>query len=243
MRPTAAIVLPRSSNGARYVDALQDYAEELTMFLKEAVGLTIVPDEDWARFVDEARLFDLMDMHAHSHNFIGGSPALERARRLEEARGGAGAAPMAAAPFVYLDDGRPDWGTMWQGFCELALYGGPSHRGDDEALTAPGASEDEVVEDEMIEEVRRGIFETTGLEATPAPGGWLAIPCGDRKMAAWLAATIILENVEARCEGETLFVPGDRGFELKNQVKSVITVVAKTHHYWQAHVRGLERVA
>jgi len=24
-------------------------------------------------------------------------------------------------------------------------------------------------------------------------------------------------------------------------VKSIITVVAKTHHYWQAHVAGAER--
>jgi hypothetical protein len=25
---------------------------------------------------------------------------------------------------------------------------------------------------------------------------------------------------------------------LKNEVKSVITVLAKTHHYWQQHVAG-----
>src|SRR5438309_38449 len=47
------------------------------------------------------------------------------------------AAPMAAATFVYRDDGRPDWGAMWGTFCELALYGGPPHRGEDSALAAP----------------------------------------------------------------------------------------------------------
>ena len=26
------------------------------------------------------------------------------------------------------------------------------------------------------------------------------------------------------------------GYELKDEVKSIITVVAKTHHYWSAHV-------
>jgi sirohydrochlorin cobaltochelatase len=239
MRPTAALVLPESSNGARYVEVLQDYCDELTMYLKEAIGLTIVPDETWAAFVKDAGLFDIMDLHSHVHRFGGGgSAALERARQKD-----AGAAPMAAAPFVFRDDGTPDWGTMWQGFCELALYGGPSHRGDDEALTAPTAGADEVVEDTMIEEIRRGIAETTGLSAEPSPGGWLSIKCDNRKMAAWLCATIILENVEARSEGDVLYVPGDKGFELKNQVKSVITVVAKTHHYWQAHIAGLQTAA
>ena len=234
MRPTAALVLPKSSNGVRYTEALQDFCDELTMYLKEAIGLTVVDDETWQVFVKEAGLFDLMDMHSHVHNFGGGSLALERARAKDSG------APMSAAPFVYRDDGSPDWSTMWQGFCELALYGGPSHRGEDEALSAPSAAGDEVVEDDMIAEIQRGIRETTGLTAEPSAGGWLSIRCDNRKMAAWLCATIILENVEARCEGDVLFVPGDKGFELKNQVKSVITVVAKTHHYWQAHIAGLE---
>src|ERR1700687_960529 len=44
---------------------------------------------------------------------------------------------MAAAPFVLREDGRPDWGAMWESFCELALYGGPPHRGPDNPLRAP----------------------------------------------------------------------------------------------------------
>jgi hypothetical protein len=31
------------------------------------------------------------------------------------------AAPMTSADFIWRDDGRPDWGAMWTGFCELAL--------------------------------------------------------------------------------------------------------------------------
>jgi sirohydrochlorin cobaltochelatase len=57
-------------------------------------------------------------------------------------------------------------------------------------------------------------------------------------MAAWLCAAIILENVDARCEEERLLLPAGADFELADQVKSVITVLAKTHHYWQAHVVG-----
>ena len=46
-------------------------------------------------------------------------------------------APMSAAPFEYLPDGRPNWGAMWTTFCELALYGGPPHRGEENPVPEP----------------------------------------------------------------------------------------------------------
>jgi sirohydrochlorin cobaltochelatase len=151
--------------------------------------------------------------------------------------GAGGAAPMAAAPFVWRADGRPDWGAMWSSFCELALFGGPPHRGPDSALAA-GASRPAGADTDAVAEIRRGIWETTGLYSEPAGAGWLAVTCESPKMAAWLCATIILENVAARCDEERLLVPADPGFALMDEVKSVITVVAKTHHYWTAHVAG-----
>src|SRR5207244_5343494 len=48
------------------------------------------------------------------------------------------AAPMSSAPFVWNAEGRPDWGSMWTAFCELALYGGPPQRGPASALRGPG---------------------------------------------------------------------------------------------------------
>ena len=56
-----------------------------------------------------------------------------------------------------------------------------------------------------------------------------------------MCAAIILENVDARIEEERLLVPAGPDYELKDQVKSIITVVAKTHHYWQAQIAGGER--
>jgi sirohydrochlorin cobaltochelatase len=144
---------------------------------------------------------------------------------------------MAAAPFVWRADGRPDWGAMWSSFCELALFGGPPHRGPDSALAA-GASRPAGADTDAVAEIRRGLLETTGLYSEPAGAGWLAVTCESPKMAAWLCATIILENVAARCDEERLLVPADPGFALMDEVKSVITVVAKTHHYWTAHVAG-----
>jgi len=87
----------------------------------------------------------------------------------------------------------------------------------------------------MMEELRRGILETTGLRAEPATPGWLAITCDTPEMARWLRDAIRLENVESAADGARLLVPAGSNFRLEDEVKSVITVVAKTHHYWTVH--------
>jgi hypothetical protein len=152
-------------------------------------------------------------------------------------------APMTSADFIFSADGKPDWGAMWGTFCELALYGGPPHRGADSALEADAETREPAEDIDAIAEIRRGVWETTGLFSEPAEPGWLAITCSSRKMAAWLCAAIILENVDARCDDERLLVPASAGFRLKDEVKSVITVVAKTNHYWSAHVQEQEALA
>jgi hypothetical protein len=155
------------------------------------------------------------------------------------------AAPMSSAEFVWREDGRPDWGAMWTSFCELALYGGPPHRGEEDALgpVEVGATAEDFTRSEALQEIRRGIWETTGLYAEPAEPGWIAVTCHSPKMAAWLCASIILENVYARCEDERLYLPVSPDYRLKNEVKSIITVLAKTNHYWQAHIEALEAQA
>lgn len=145
-------------------------------------------------------------------------------------------APMSSAPFVWSADGRPDWASMWTTFCELALYGGPPQRGPESALRAAGGTSDA----DMLAEMRRGIWETTGLYAEPAGPGRLAVTCDSPTMAAWLCAAIILENVDARVDEDRLLLPAGPGYTLQDEVKSIVTVVAKTHHYWQAHVTGGE---
>ena len=213
----AVLLLPAQSRALRYLPDLQDFCATLSIFIQEDVGFWSVDEADWAAIVEGTASIQKLEQVDHHGDPIVGTP-------------------MSAAPFRFRDDGRPDWATMWKGFCELALYGGPPHRGPDAALGMPRAAADEIVVDEMVEEIIRGIEETTGLVATPAPGGWLRIMCDTKRMAAWMCATIVLENVDARMEGAMLFVPGDRGFDLKDQVKSVITVVAKTNHYWQEHI-------
>jgi sirohydrochlorin cobaltochelatase len=146
---------------------------------------------------------------------------------------------MASAPFVWRRDGRPDWSAMWTTFCDLALHGGPPQRGALQALRGPSVDGRAARSaPEIAAELRRGIEETTGLGVEAAEPGWIAITCASARMAAWLCAAIILENVDARVEGTRLLVPAGPGFALEDQVKSVVTVVAKTHHYWREHLES-----
>jgi hypothetical protein len=212
------------ADAALPTEAIQDcraLAGEMAGYLGEPVGLAVLPKTR------------MLLAQATVQAAGGGQYA-------EEVQPSQRAAPMSAAEFVWREDGRPNWAEMWTGFCELALYGGPPHRGEDNPVQALGEQEATTRSDEFdaVSEILRGIWETTGLYGEPAETGWIAVRCESRKMAAWLCATIILENVDARCEGELLYVPAAPVFELKDQVKSVITVLAKTHHYWQAHVKA-----
>jgi sirohydrochlorin cobaltochelatase len=157
------------------------------------------------------------------------------------AAGVSAAAPMPAAPFVWRADGRPDWGSMWTSFCDLALFGGPPHRPRDKPVryvpdTSAPSSQPAF---DAAGELQRGIWETTHLVSEPSEDGWVAIVCHSARMAEWLCTAIVLENVQARAQGNLLLVPACHGFTLESEVKSVITVVAKTAHYWEQHIAGI----
>ena len=87
-------------------------------------------------------------------------------------------------------------------------------------------------------EIIRGIRLVSGLKATAAEQGWLAVECGDVSKAYWLSQQIRAENVASRCEGTRFFVPVGEDFTLKGEIKNVITVVAKTTHYWNEHMEA-----
>jgi sirohydrochlorin cobaltochelatase len=126
---------------------------------------------------------------------------------------------------------------MWQGFCELALAGGPPHRG----TLLEAVSPDEVLADperhaEVLAELARGLRMVTGLEAVlDGPRGWIGLRCDDEEMAIWLMRAIVVENIMVRREGAVLFLPAGPRFTLEGEIKNVVTAVAKTHHYWVEH--------
>lgn len=145
-------------------------------------------------------------------------------------------APMSSAPMVYNDDGSVAWEQMWTTFCVLASAGGPPHRG--ELLCAPASVDtDSAAYRWVVDEIIRGIHLVSGLRAAPATPGWVVVDCKSAAQAHWLSEQINQENVECRWRGKVFFVPAAAHFTLKGEIKNVITAVAKTTHYWGAHVR------
>ena len=148
------------------------------------------------------------------------------------------AAPMGTAPMRYTDEGQVAWDEMWTDFCDLALAGGPPHR---DTLLEP-VPPDEVKADlenyeRVVSEIERGWRLVTGLPTVRSEkSGWVGLQCEDEEMALWILRAIVVENVCVRREGSVLFLPAGPAFRLDKEIKNVITVVAKTHHYWTEHL-------
>ena len=135
--------------------------------------------------------------------------------------------------------GEVAWDEIWTSFCDLALAGGPPHRGRLlEAITAEQANKDISAYDVVVREIRRGIEMVTGLETIESEVlGWIGVVCDDEAMAIWLMRAIIVENVMVRREGSVVFLPAGPDFRVKKEIMNFITSVAKTVHYWRAHLR------
>jgi urease accessory protein UreG len=151
------------------------------------------------------------------------------------------AAPMGSAPLRYTAEGQVAWDQMWTDFCVLALAGGPPHRGTLlEPISPAEVASDPDAYERVVAEIERGWRLVTGLptmrSTTP---GWVGLVCLDEAMAIWLLRAIVVENVSVRREGAILFLPAGPRFRLEEEIKNVITVVAKTHHYWTEHRGGL----
>jgi cation diffusion facilitator family transporter len=150
------------------------------------------------------------------------------------------AAPMGAAGLKFADDGSVAWDAIWTDFCDLALAGGPPHRG---TLLEPVSPESIEANPEgyenTLKELERGLRLVTGLEVVrSATPGWIGLQCTSDEMALWLLRAIVVENISVRREDNILYFPAGADFRLEKEIKNVITVVAKTVHYWNEHVSG-----
>jgi sirohydrochlorin cobaltochelatase len=148
-------------------------------------------------------------------------------------------APMpGAAGLVYDADGNVAWNQIWEDFCDLALAGGPPHRADLlEPVTADAANAQPKAYEQVLAELERGIGLVTNLPVVQSTvPGWIGMQCDTEDMAVWLLRAIIVENVMVRREETTLFLPAGPAFRIHEEIKNVITVVAKTHHYWLEHI-------
>jgi hypothetical protein len=147
---------------------------------------------------------------------------------------------MGSASLRYGPDGLVPWDQIWTSFCDLAMAGGPPHRGKLLEPVSPDAiSADPEQYAAVVREMRRGIQLASGLNTADSPYlGWVAVQCEDERMAAWMMRAILVENVSVRREGTLLYLPAGPAFRVGKEIKNVITSIAKTVHYWQAHLRS-----
>jgi hypothetical protein len=152
---------------------------------------------------------------------------------------------MGSAGLKYDIDGRVAWDQIWGSFCDLAMAGGPPHKG--ALLEAASSADVDAAPDryaEVTEEICRGILLATDLDArSSVVPGWVRVTCYSEAMAAWLLRAVVMENVAAQCEGRRLDVPAGPHFRLEKEIKNVVTVVAKTSHYWLGHMPPGQRQA
>ena len=154
-------------------------------------------------------------------------------------------APMGSADLKYGPDGQVAWNEIWQSFCDLAMAGGPPHKG---RLLRPATPEEIAAQPDRAaaveREICRGVTLATGLPADPSEEpGWIHVGCDSDGMAAWLLRAIAMENVSARAEGAVLDLPSGPGYRIEKEIKNVVTVVAKTCHYWSGHMWRFEQRA
>lgn len=145
---------------------------------------------------------------------------------------------MGSAGLKFAPDGTVAWDEIWQTFCDLAMAGGPPHKG---ALLGPGDRSDidagKAQYDAAVDEICRGIWMAADLPAqADTHPGWVRVQCHSVTMADWLARAIVMENVAARSSGVMLFLPAAPHFRIDKEIKNVITVIAKTAHYWMGHM-------
>ena len=146
--------------------------------------------------------------------------------------------PMGSAGLKYGADGKVAWNEIWATFCDLAMAGGPPHRGtllEPGSRTAIDAQPDGYRQ--VVDEIARGVSLVTGLavQASPVPG-WVRVTCLSEAMAGWLLRAIVMENVSARSDGASLDLPAGPDYRLEKEIKNVVTVTAKTCHYWTGHM-------
>jgi len=151
--------------------------------------------------------------------------------------------PMKSAGLKFDADGQVAWDEIWGSFCDLAMAGGPPHKG---ALLEPGTraavGAEPATQAQVAAEICRGIALATDLEAAPSEAaGWVRVTCLNDAMAGWLLRAITMENVAVRASGGRLELPAAPHFRLEKEIKNVVTVAAKTCHYFLGHLPMTQR--
>jgi sirohydrochlorin cobaltochelatase len=152
----------------------------------------------------------------------------------------AGVSPdsMGSAGLKYDLDGKVAWDEIWTTFCDLALAGGPPHRG---SLLEPPSEADVTAAPsryrDVVAEIGRAVRMTTCLRVVDGYGpGWIGIRCDSPAEAGWLKLAVNAENVSARSRSDVLQLPAGPDFRAQKEIKNVVVALAKTAHYWDGHL-------
>lgn len=153
--------------------------------------------------------------------------------------------PMGSAGLKYAADGTVAWNEIWGSFCDLAMAGGPPHKG---TLLAAGTPAEIAANPdryrEVVDEICRAITMVTEMVAREAPEpGWIRVRAFSDIMAGWLVRAIGTENVAVHADGLSVDLPASPAFRLEKEIKNVVTVIAKTSHYWTSHMPRSQRMA
>ena len=145
---------------------------------------------------------------------------------------------MGSAALKFAKDGKVAWDAIWGTFCDLAMAGGPPHKG---ILLQPGSLAEIAAQSDkyqqVVAEICRGVTLVTEFPVQPSPmPGWVRVQCESSVMAEWLVRAIVMENVSARSEAFLLDLPAGPGYRIEKEIKNVITSIAKTCHYWLYHM-------
>jgi hypothetical protein len=104
---------------------------------------------------------------------------------------------MGSAALKNGRDGKVAWHDTWDSFCDLAMAGGPPHKG--KLLMADSQAEIDAEPEryrKVVDEICRGIEMVAFLAAEPSTvPGWVRVDCESAVTAGWLARAIVMENV------------------------------------------------
>jgi sirohydrochlorin cobaltochelatase len=145
---------------------------------------------------------------------------------------------MGSAGLKFSADGRVAWDEIWGSFCDLAMAGGPPHKGKllepADAASIAAAPSDWA---RVTTEICRGIEMVAEVPArVSSRPGFIEVTCESPTMAQWLARAISMENVTALASGATLYLPAGPHYRLEKEIKNVVTSIAKTCHYFLDHI-------
>ena len=145
---------------------------------------------------------------------------------------------MGSAGLKYGHDGKVAWNEMWATFCDLAMAGGPPHKG---TLLEPGSrgeiDANAVRYGQVVEEIGRGVGMVTELAMRSSAHSRVGARGMCQRRDGWLAAASDrdgkrlrpLRGLDARSPGRTLLPDRERDQERRHRHREDLPLLDRTH--------------